>query len=525
MKRINKLTFSLVAIAIVIGGSGIVAYRYDQPLKIEPGTDWEATIARLDITLEHFFIQSGDVELEAAMLIPDGGREVKPAVIFAGGSGSWIYQTYAEGFVEEFVLRVFLPRDVSVLLINKRGLGVSSGNWMHNDLQGRADDVYAAVEHLQNHPSIDPAHIGLIGHSQGGWVVTLVAAQHEELAFTISLAGPTTTVSEQIEADARNYLRCKGYEGQALVSELERDLRMDRIGAVIGEIIPVGEIGFMAGIIDFDPWEAFQSVTVPGLLIYGGLDPQVPPDVNLARLDEIFGGSPPEYLQTVVIPEAQHLFRIVDSECMMYEDFLSGPLSDELVVVLQNWLTEQGFAAWQIMEALWVSKEYALNRFVSEQAPYNLLDRRIERELLPMTRSYGIGVLTWSPLAGGFLAGKYRRGEQVPSGSRFEKFWKGWWQKHLTDVAFDIAEGIERQSEVKGCTPGQLALAWYLRQPGITSVIIGPRTIEHLEENLGALEVSLTEKDVEEIEALAPPGLVAVPYYKEEGWERHLFRW
>jgi aryl-alcohol dehydrogenase-like predicted oxidoreductase len=200
-------------------------------------------------------------------------------------------------------------------------------------------------------------------------------------------------------------------------------------------------------------------------------------------------------------------------------------LDDLIQQGLVRYIGTSSFAAWQIVEALWVSKDYKLNRFVSEQAPYNFLDRRIERELVPMAQTYGLAILTWSPLAGGFLAGKYRRGEPLPAESRFDVFWKGWWQAHLTDVAFDIAEGIERLSTKKGCTPAQLTLAWYLRQPGITSVIIGPRTMEHLEDYLGVLDVSLTEQDMEELKGLAPPGLVAVPYYKQDGWEPHPIRW
>lgn len=197
-------------------------------------------------------------------------------------------------------------------------------------------------------------------------------------------------------------------------------------------------------------------------------------------------------------------------------------------LIRRGWVRYIGtssFAAWQIVEALWASKEYGLNRFISEQAPYNLLDRRIERELIPMAQTYEIAILTWSPLAGGFLAGRYRRGETPPAGSRFDAFWKGWWREHLTDVAFDIAEEVQRLSKEKACTPSQLALAWQLRQPGITSVIIGPRTAAHLEDNLGALDVSLSEEDMARLLSLAPPGLVAVPYYKKEGWRPHRFRW
>lgn len=190
-----------------------------------------------------------------------------------------------------------------------------------------------------------------------------------------------------------------------------------------------------------------------------------------------------------------------------------------------RYIGTSGFAAWQIMEALWAAKEYGLNRFISEQAPYNLLDRRIERELVPMAQTYGVAILTWSPLAGGFLTGKYRRGKPAPAESRFDIFWRGWWREHLTDVAFDIAEEIERQSTEKGCTPTQLALAWCLRQPGITSVIIGPRTLAQLDDNLETLNMSLTEEDLDRLNALAPPGLAVVPYYKQDGWKPHNIRW
>lgn len=342
MKKIKK-PFLLGTLMVIIAAVGFLAYRYDQPIKINPNPDWERTIASLKATREQVFIQSGNVQLEGDLFIPAGGQDRKPAVVFTTGSGSNTYQANAKEFIEAFVLDVFLPGDMVVLLINKRGMGASGGNWKHNDLQGRADDVFAALQYLQTHPAIDPARIGLIGHSQGGWVVALAASQHNEVAFFISLAGPTTSVLEQMEADASNYLRCQGYEGDTLKTKIERDLRMDRIGATIGKVIPIGEIGFMSGIIDSDPREALQMVNVPGLLVYGGLDPQVPPEQNLARLDEIFSGSPPEHLETVVISGAQHLFRIVDSKCEIYEDYLSGSLSEELVAVMQTWLTAQGY--------------------------------------------------------------------------------------------------------------------------------------------------------------------------------------
>jgi pimeloyl-ACP methyl ester carboxylesterase len=251
-----------------------------------------------------------------------------------------VYQNYADpDFLINNVQDVFLPLDIAVLYTNKRGMGESEGNWMHNDFQGRADDVYAAVRFLKQHSVIDPSRIGLIGHSQGGWIVTLTAAQHEDVAYFISLAGPTTTVFEQMEANDGNLLRCQGYEGVELRDRLQRQLRISRFGAALGRFIRIGEIRFMSGIIDYDPRQSLRSVNVPGLLVFGEMDPIVPPDQNLERLDEVFGGDVPDNLTTAVIADSQHLFRLVDTECTIYQDFLSGTPSDELVQVLQEWLT------------------------------------------------------------------------------------------------------------------------------------------------------------------------------------------
>ncbi|MCD6290193.1 MAG: aldo/keto reductase, partial [Anaerolineae bacterium] len=165
------------------------------------------------------------------------------------------------------------------------------------------------------------------------------------------------------------------------------------------------------------------------------------------------------------------------------------------------------FAAWQLMESLWASKELGLNRFVSEQPPYHLLDRRIERELIPFAQTYGFALIPWSPLAGGFLTGKYRRGEERPEGSRFAaRAGSEWAERHFTDAAFDVLDVVEALAQEKGCTPSQIALAWCAQQPGITSPIIGPRTMEQLEDNLGALDVTLTEEDLKRLDQVAPPG-------------------
>ncbi|NQU44809.1 aldo/keto reductase [bacterium] len=179
------------------------------------------------------------------------------------------------------------------------------------------------------------------------------------------------------------------------------------------------------------------------------------------------------------------------------------------------------FASWQIMEGLWASKELGLNRFVSEQPPYNLLDRSIERELIPMAQTYGLALIPWSPLAGGFLTGKYRRGQEPPEGARLKKNPRT--DKVLVDSAFDVLEGAEAIAKDKGCSVSQLALAWCAQQPGITSAIIGPRTMEQLEDNLKALDVDITEEDRKRIDEVIAPG-ESVSLYYTANWGPHPHR-
>ncbi|HEV2123756.1 MAG TPA: aldo/keto reductase [Chloroflexota bacterium] len=190
-----------------------------------------------------------------------------------------------------------------------------------------------------------------------------------------------------------------------------------------------------------------------------------------------------------------------------------------------RYLGTSTFAAWQVLESLWVSKELGLNRVVCEQPPYNLLDRRIERELIPMAQTYGLAIIPWSPLAGGLLSGKYRRNEAVPPDSRFADMDSNpMLQKRMQEQIFDVTEGLQPLIEAKGCSLSQLALAWCVHQPGITSPIIGPRTMEQLEDNLAAGDVTLTEEDNATIDALIPPGRMVSPFYEAE-FGPHQYRW
>jgi len=213
------------------------------------------------------------------------------------------------------------------------------------------------------------------------------------------------------------------------------------------------------------------------------------------------------------------LYQIHRPQSDMAIDETLRALDDLIRAGKVRYIGTSSFASWQVMESLWVSKELGLNRFVTEQPPYHLLDRGIERELVPMAQTYGIGILPWSPLARGFLSGKYKRGQDVPEGSRFasDSGRTGQigrrTQQHFTDLAYNVIDVVEALAQEKGCTPAQVALAWVIRQPGVTSPIVGPRTMAHLEDNLGAVDVEMTDADRARLDEVAEPEKAIATYY------------
>lgn len=179
-----------------------------------------------------------------------------------------------------------------------------------------------------------------------------------------------------------------------------------------------------------------------------------------------------------------------------------------------RYLGTSTFGAWQLVESLWASKELGLNRFVCEQPPYNLLDRRIERELLPMCRTYGIATIPWAPIAGGLLSGKYRSGQPRPEGARYTTRSAPFQRDN--EAALAKMEEYLPFCEARDIPPARFALAWVLAQPGVSSPIIGPRTREQYEEYKKALDVTLTEEDNKALDAIFPPGTHVSEYYKAD---------
>jgi len=166
------------------------------------------------------------------------------------------------------------------------------------------------------------------------------------------------------------------------------------------------------------------------------------------------------------------------------------------------------FPAHQIVEAHWVSERRALGRFVTEQPPYSLLVRGIEADLLPVAQRYGMGVLSWSPLAGGWLSGRYRKGQDAPTSRRAERLPERY---DLTNPGnqrkLEAVEAFAVLAEKAGLSLIHLALAFLLQHPAVTSPIIGPRTMAHLESQLGAVDVTLSPDVLDQIDEIVPPGV------------------
>ena len=165
------------------------------------------------------------------------------------------------------------------------------------------------------------------------------------------------------------------------------------------------------------------------------------------------------------------------------------------------------FPASQVVQAQWAAERRHSGRFVTEQPPYSLLVRGIEREVLPVCQQYGMGVLPWSPLAGGWLSGKWRKGADAPGSSRAQRI-PGRYDLSLpgNQAKLDAADALAELAEQSGTTLVELAIAFVVRHPGVTSAIIGPRTMEQLTSQLGAVDLHLTDDVLDRIDEIVPPG-------------------
>jgi 1-deoxyxylulose-5-phosphate synthase len=195
-----------------------------------------------------------------------------------------------------------------------------------------------------------------------------------------------------------------------------------------------------------------------------------------------------------------------------------GALTDLVRAGKVRYIGCSNFAAWMVMEALGVSERSGFARFVSTQPPYNLLDRRIENELVPLAERYNVGILPWGPMGQGILIGRYASGGAVPNDSRAARQPTSDFARRITSRAVQAGEKFVALAREFGKTPAQLALTWCKDQAAITAPIMGPRTLAQLREMLPVLEMTLSDAERKVCDVINPPGNAITDFHNSSGW-------
>ena len=184
-----------------------------------------------------------------------------------------------------------------------------------------------------------------------------------------------------------------------------------------------------------------------------------------------------------------------------------GALSDLIHQGKVRMVGSSTFPAAEIVEAQWAAEKRSRERFVCEQPPYSIFARDVEAAVLPTCQRYGMGVIPWSPLNGGWLTGRYRRGQALPSGGRAARMPQRFDPSSPANSRkLDLVEELLKVAADAGCSLTHLALAFVLRHPAVSAAIIGPRTMEQLTDQLPAVDVVLDDAVLDRIDELVPPG-------------------
>lgn len=240
-----------------------------------------------------------DMILTGVLHVPSTSVPAPAVVLFPGSQGSLNLPGVAEHLASQGII---------ALDLNKRGVRGSDGHWRDETIERLAGDALAAVEYLRGRPEVDGGRVGIVGHSQGGWVAQLAAARSPDVAFVVLLAGPAQTVREQILADERNHLVGWGVPPHEADGRIEMfNLLLD---AALSNPVVCGtqSAHYLCGLVHYDPAEALAGVRVPVLALYGERDPMTPPELNEARLREALTGVDPNQVRTHVFERANHMF-------------------------------------------------------------------------------------------------------------------------------------------------------------------------------------------------------------------------
>jgi aryl-alcohol dehydrogenase-like predicted oxidoreductase len=267
-----------------------------------------------------------------------------------------------------------------------------------------------------------------------------------------------------------------------------------------------------------DVYSRGESEEIVGKALAGGKREHV---VLATKVHGKMGDDPNEFGNTRrwIIKEVENSLRRLGTDWIdLYQihrpeadtdiDETLGALTDLVRAGKVRYIGSSTFPASQIVEAQWVAERRGRERFMCEQPPYSILVRQVENDVLPTAQRYGLGVIPWSPLAGGWLSGRYRKDAEIPGSHRAELI-PGRYDLSLpgNQRKLEAADALAGLAEESGLTLIEMALAFVMRHPAVTAPIIGPRTMEQLESQLPAAEVTLSDEVLDKIDEIVPPGV------------------
>lgn len=288
--------------------------------------------------IQNFLIQTDSQIYDTQVrYITDHLEDASGFIVFVQGSGSTSFSENGVGF-DQFVEQILFEQNYAVIYQNKRGVGKTSGNRQRSSIESRAEDVLAVFNYYDEILANGNLPGGVIGHSQGGWVVQILAAKDSPIDFAISLSGSVRTVEqEDLYRTAVNGV-CEGLTEKQIAKKVNKRERTLKRMKFIGTFVPFLDNQMMANMLKYQPEPQVSNLKVPMLMAFAGSDSIVSLDDNLERLRDMFPTELPELLKVIVIDDADHLFRLTNTLCFDY--FRHGEFAEQLHFELNRWLNE-----------------------------------------------------------------------------------------------------------------------------------------------------------------------------------------
>lgn len=256
-----------------------------------------------------FVNHHGDT-LQGNLILPSQKESDKfTVIIFLVGSARSAYDTNYKEFLKENFENIFLSKGIGLCYFNKPGVGLSKGKWYEQSFQDRANDTKSCIDFLKGMSIIDSNRIGVIGHSQGGWIAQIAATQfYTDIKFAVSLSGPSYSVKKQLISDFTSSLTCKGIEKS---KALHRAKRKANFVFALASIFPINEnLKQLKRIRKYNPDSSIKNISIPFLFMFGENDRLVYNDWCLESLNNIFNQNIPSNIQVEVIKGVNHSFEV-----------------------------------------------------------------------------------------------------------------------------------------------------------------------------------------------------------------------